>query len=115
VHILILYALSVIYLADVSFWVAVQLCDLIVEYKNIDMSRDGVFCVCNERSGVTAGNDEFQQAVHRAVPDGHTFKGYPVQLVHRNPRRAFNSCLKSVLAGAVGTGVDVCKKNMYSV
>jgi len=41
-------------------------------------------------------NDEFQQAVHRAVPDGHTFKGYPIQLVHRNARRAFNSCLKSV-------------------
>ena len=45
-------------------------------------------------AGVTAGNEEFQQAVHRAVPDGHTFKGYPVQLVHRNARRAFNSCLK---------------------
>jgi len=48
------------------------------------------------RIGITAGNDEFQQAVHRAVPDGHTFKGYPVQLVHRNVRRAFNSCLKLV-------------------
>jgi len=47
-------------------------------------------------SGVMAGNEEFQQAVHRAVPDGHTFKGYPVQLVHRNARRAFNSCLKYV-------------------
>lgn len=52
-------------------------------------------CVMLSCTGVTAGNEEFQQAVHRAVPDGHTFKGYPVQLVHRNARRAFNSCLKS--------------------
>ena len=63
------------------------------------MSHPGV-CLYLSRvnPGITAGNDEFQQAVHRAVPDGHTFKGYPVQLVHRNVRRAFNSCLKSVYA-----------------
>jgi centrosomal protein CEP76 len=46
-------------------------------------------------TGLTVSNDEFQQAVHRAVPDGHTFKGYPIQFIHRNARRAFNSCLKS--------------------
>jgi centrosomal protein CEP76 len=52
-------------------------------------------------TGITAGNEEFQQAVHRAVPDGHTFKGYPVQLVHRNARRAFTSCLKSDVCEAI--------------
>lgn len=46
-------------------------------------------------TGITAGNEEFQQAIRRAVPDGHTFKGYPIQFVHRNGRRAFSSCLKS--------------------
>lgn len=45
--------------------------------------------------GLTAGNEEFQQAIRRAVPDGHTFKGYPVQFVHRNARKAFSACLKS--------------------
>ena len=45
-------------------------------------------------TGITAGNEEFQQAIRRAVPDGHTFKGYPIQFVHRNSRRAFSACLK---------------------
>lgn len=49
-------------------------------------------------AGVTAGNEEFQQAIRRNVPDGHTFKGYPVQFVHRNARRAFYGCLKLVSA-----------------
>ena len=45
-------------------------------------------------TGVTSGNDEFQQAIRRAVPEGHTFKGYPIQFIHRNSRRAFTACLK---------------------
>uniref|UniRef100_A0A8C5GID0 Centrosomal protein of 76 kDa n=1 Tax=Gouania willdenowi TaxID=441366 RepID=A0A8C5GID0_GOUWI len=42
-----------------------------------------------------AVNDEFQDAVRRAVPDGHTFKGFPIHFLHRNARRAFVTCLKS--------------------
>lgn len=55
-------------------------------------------------TGVTAGNEEFQQAIRRNVPDGHTFKGYPVQFVHRNARRAFYGCLRlvSVFVGVIG-------------
>ncbi|XP_011603601.2 centrosomal protein of 76 kDa isoform X2 [Takifugu rubripes] len=45
-------------------------------------------------TGVSCGNEEFQDAVRRAVPDGHTFKGYPTQLLHLNARRAFASCLR---------------------
>lgn len=45
----------------------------------------GVGGVCNE---------EFQDAIRRAVPDGHTFKGFPIQLLHRNARKAFNACLQ---------------------
>ena len=45
--------------------------------------------------GITAGNEEFQQAIKRAVPDGQTFKGFPIQFVHRNARRAFAACLRS--------------------
>ena len=48
-----------------------------------------------ERStGVATGNEEFQEAVHRAVPEGHTFKGFPVQLSHLDQRRALTTCLK---------------------
>lgn len=47
--------------------------------------------------GVSAGNEEFQEAVRNAVPEGHTFKGFPIQLLHRNPQRAFSTCLKLVL------------------
>ncbi|XP_057691364.1 centrosomal protein of 76 kDa [Corythoichthys intestinalis] len=46
-------------------------------------------------TGVSCGNEEFQDAVRRAVPDGHTFKGFPIHFLHRNARRAFSTCLKS--------------------
>ncbi|XP_028986079.1 centrosomal protein of 76 kDa isoform X2 [Betta splendens] len=46
-------------------------------------------------SGVSCGNEEFQDAVRRAVPDGHTFKGFPIHFLHCNARRAFATCLKS--------------------
>lgn len=46
-------------------------------------------------TGVSCGNEEFQDAVRRAVPDGHTFKGFPIHFLHRNARRAFATCLKS--------------------
>ncbi|RMC15599.1 hypothetical protein DUI87_07801 [Hirundo rustica rustica] len=45
-------------------------------------------------TGVSAGNEEFQDAIRRAVPDGHTFKGFPIHFVHRNARRAFATCLR---------------------
>uniref|UniRef100_A0A672H546 Centrosomal protein of 76 kDa n=1 Tax=Salarias fasciatus TaxID=181472 RepID=A0A672H546_SALFA len=46
-------------------------------------------------AGVSCGNEEFQDAVRRAVPDGHTFKGFPIHFLHRNARRAFSTCLRS--------------------
>uniref|UniRef100_A0A9J8CNV6 Centrosomal protein of 76 kDa n=1 Tax=Cyprinus carpio carpio TaxID=630221 RepID=A0A9J8CNV6_CYPCA len=46
-------------------------------------------------TGVLCGNEEFQDAVRRAVPDGHTFKGFPIHFLHRNARRAFTTCLRS--------------------
>lgn len=45
-------------------------------------------------TSVSCGNEEFQDAVRTAVPDGHTFKGYPTQVLHLNARRAFASCLR---------------------
>lgn len=45
-------------------------------------------------TGTSCGNEEFQDAVRRAVPDGHTFKGFPIHFLHRNARRAFATCLR---------------------
>jgi len=41
------------------------------------------------------GNSEFQDAVKRNVPEGHTFKGFPIQFHHHDASRMFCTCLKS--------------------
>ena len=46
-------------------------------------------------TGMSIGNEEFDQAIKLAVPDGHSFKAFPIQFIHRNARKAFASCLKS--------------------
>ncbi|XP_054841418.1 centrosomal protein of 76 kDa [Eublepharis macularius] len=46
-------------------------------------------------TSISSGNEEFQDAIRRAVPDGHTFKGFPIHFVYRNARRAFATCLRS--------------------
>lgn len=47
---------------------------------------------------MTPGNEEFQDSIKQAVPDGHTFKGYPIQFSHRNARKAFATCLRLALS-----------------
>ncbi|CAB3981640.1 Centrosomal of 76 kDa [Paramuricea clavata] len=47
------------------------------------------------QTGLSVGNEEFQHAIRKNVPDGHTFKGFPIQFVHMNPRRALGTCLRS--------------------
>ncbi|KAK3086421.1 hypothetical protein FSP39_018251 [Pinctada imbricata] len=46
-------------------------------------------------TGITAGNEEWQDSIKQDVLDGHTFKGFPIQFTHRNARRGFATCLKS--------------------
>lgn len=48
-------------------------------------------------TGVSVGNDDFQNGIRRNVPDGHTFKGFPIQFIHMNARRAFAACLRYVV------------------
>ncbi|XP_065828302.1 centrosomal protein of 76 kDa-like isoform X2 [Oscarella lobularis] len=48
-----------------------------------------------QSTGVSVGNDEFQQAVRRAVPSGHTFKAFPIQFIHANSRRIFATAMQS--------------------
>ena len=45
-------------------------------------------------TGLSVGSEEFQEAVRRAVPNGHAFKGFPIQFVHKNARKAFVFSLK---------------------
>lgn len=47
--------------------------------------------------GVSTGNEDFQDAIRRNVPEGHTFKGFPIQFIHTNARRAFATCLKAAI------------------
>ncbi len=49
-------------------------------------------------SGLSVGNEEFDQAVKLSIPDGHSFKAFPIQFLHRNARKAFAACLKASVA-----------------
>ena len=51
---------------------------------------------CGGGGGGSEGTEEFQEAVRSHVEEGHTFKGFPIQLTHCNPRRAFLTCLRSL-------------------
>ena len=44
--------------------------------------------------GGNEGTEEFQEAVRAHVEEGHTFKGFPIQLPHCSSRRAFLTCLR---------------------
>lgn len=52
----------------------------------------------NERlTGLSIGNEEFDQAIRLAIPEGHTFKAFPIQFNHVNSNRIFNACLDSTI------------------
>lgn len=38
-------------------------------------------------SGQTFANEEFQSAIKNYVPEGHTFKAFPIQFTHFEPER----------------------------
>ncbi len=48
------------------------------------------------REGASVGIEEFQEAIRRHVPEGHTFKGFPLQTNHCSAKRIFLTCLGSV-------------------
>ena len=54
--------------------------------------------ICNyelERlCGLTYGNDEFKTAITQVVPDGHTFKAFPLQVQGRDINKIMSSCYK---------------------
>lgn len=50
---------------------------------------------------VTFGNEEFQESIKRYVPEGHTFKAYPVQFNHESADRIMASLLKANIAADI--------------
>ena len=62
-------------------------------------------------------NEEFQDSIRNIVPDGHSFKGFPLQLLHRDPHRAFAICLRSVcVCVSVHSWTSVlCSIGTYSI
>jgi centrosomal protein CEP76 len=45
----------------------------------------------------------FDQAIKLAIPDGHSFKAFPIQFIHRNARKIFAACLKSSICEEIIT------------
>lgn len=54
-------------------------------------------------TGLSVGNEEFDQSIKLAIPDGHSFKAFPIQFIHRNGRRVFAACLKSPICEEIIT------------
>ena len=61
-------------------------------------------------SSVSIGNAEFAAAVKGAVPLGYTFRGIPIQFMHRVPRRMIATMLKAKACAEVmnSRGDEVC-------
>jgi centrosomal protein CEP76 len=49
-------------------------------------------------AGVPFGNEEFQQSIKRNVPEGHTFRGYPIVVNQRSPTRVMESFRRAQIA-----------------
>jgi centrosomal protein CEP76 len=56
-------------------------------------------------SGLSVGNEEFDQAIKLAIPEGHSFKAFPIQFIHKNFRKIFNACMKS----PIGQEIITCR------
>ena len=62
-------------------------------------------------TGISIGNEEFDQAIKLNIPDGHSFKAFPIQFVHRNARKVFASMLKT----AVGEEIIMCRGDQVKI
>ncbi|KAG5191465.1 hypothetical protein JKP88DRAFT_296196 [Tribonema minus] len=52
-------------------------------------------------AGVAFGGAEFEDAVRRAVPDGHCFKGHPACFAHADPTHVFGALRAGALSGEI--------------
>lgn len=46
------------------------------------------------REGRSLGVEEFQESIRRYVPEGSTFKGFPIQFSNSSGHKIFVTCLK---------------------
>jgi len=46
-------------------------------------------------NNITYGNEEFKQSVKNYVPDGYTFKAFPLHTTNLDPDRIFSSILSN--------------------
>lgn len=46
-------------------------------------------------TGQTFGNEEFQNAIRKRVPENHTFKAFPIQFTQKNSDQIFNTLLNA--------------------
>jgi centrosomal protein CEP76 len=46
-------------------------------------------------TGISMGNEEFDQAIKLIVPEGHFFKAFPIQTISLNAKKNLTLCLKS--------------------
>ena len=61
----------------------------------------------NDIYDTAPGNQEFQSAVKRAVPDGHTFKAFPLRLHSTDPSTIFSALVnKPISEGILRTRGD---------
>ncbi|XP_029641125.1 centrosomal protein of 76 kDa-like [Octopus sinensis] len=87
-----------------------QLCDLVVAYRQNEglttqWDHELSYLLtsllssheCERITGFTAGNEEFQDALRQAIPEKHTFSGFPIQQAHTNIKKLFHEALKSSL------------------
>eukprot|EP00727_Mastigamoeba_balamuthi_P000314 m51a1_g1028 putative centrosomal protein of 76 kda (719) ;mRNA; f:660303-663841 len=51
--------------------------------------------------GTPVCSGDFEQSIKRAVPDGHTFKGFPISFSHRSPMKMLTALLKSPVGSDV--------------
>ncbi len=52
-------------------------------------------------SGTPFGNEEFQQSIKRNVPEGHTFRGYPIVVNQLSPTRIMESFRRAHIASEI--------------
>eukprot|EP00741_Cyanophora_paradoxa_P012378 tig00020610_g11960.t1 len=52
-------------------------------------------------TGVALAPDDFQLSIKRAVPEGHTFKAFPIQFAHHSPQRAMAALLRARAAADI--------------
>ena len=52
-------------------------------------------------AGTPFGNEEFQQSIKRNVPEGHTFRGYPIVVNQRSPTRIMESFRRAQIASEI--------------